>query len=115
MKKLMMMTAALAAAMLAGGCAVVSGRAGESSYTGLAFGDKASATLAGLNVTETVRDGAAERGVGVDAAGSASETRLMETLGKIFLAGLSAYTGQPAEKPAAPADGGDCPEGECEE
>ena len=96
MKKLVMLTAAAAACAWLAGCAVVKGRAGESSYYGWAFGDKASTTLAGLNITETQGpDGTLERGVGVDKAGSVSETKLMETIGKVLVTGIAAYTMTP--------------------
>ena len=93
--------AALGLATLTG-CAIVSGRAGDSSYVGLAFGEKASSTLAGLNITESVgKDGVTERGVGVDQAGSSGEAKLVETIGKLFVSGLAAYTAAPVAKQTA--------------
>ena len=99
MKKMMMMMMALAVmcAVLTG-CAVVSGKAGNASYVGWAFGEKASSTLAGLNITEDQEsEWKVSRGVGVDSAGSSSETKLTELLGKMLLAGLSAYAHVPEQ------------------
>lgn len=114
MKKLMMLVA-LAVVAGASGCAVVKGKAGDSSYVGWAFGEKASTTLAGLNITETHdADGSIERGVGVDSSGATSETKLTEVLGKVLMAGIAAYTGNAnAVKPAAKSVA-DCPDGDCE-
>ena len=100
------------------GCAVVKGRAGDSSYIGWAFGEKASATLAGLNITETQNhDGTVERGVGVDSSGATSETKLTEFLGKVLMAGIASYTGNAnTAKTAAPCTTcGDCADGNCSE
>lgn len=73
------------------GCAVIHGAAGDSKYTGFAFGEKASSTLAGLNITETqTEDGAItlERGVGVDKSGVSGEADLGKILGNLLLLGL---------------------------
>jgi len=115
MKKLMMILA-LAVVAGASGCAVVKGRAGDSSYVGWAFGEKASTTLAGLNITETQTvDGIVERGVGVDSSGASSETKLTEVLGKVLMAGIAAYTGNAnAVKPVAESKA-DCKDGDCPE
>lgn len=118
MKKLMAVLAAAAVAA-ASGCAVVKGRAGDSSYVGWAFGEKASTTLAGLNITETQNaDGIVERGVGVDQSGASSETKFTEFLGKVLMAGIAAYTGNPAAVKQAAANtagktDGECKDGEC--
>jgi hypothetical protein len=87
----MLVAVALLTMALASGCAVVSGRAGDSRYTGFALGEKASSTLAGLNVTETQTEGGAvtlERGVGVDTAGTQGEADMGKLLGNLLLLGL---------------------------
>jgi len=114
-----MIMAAVAAIASMTGCAVVKGRAGDSSYMGWAFGEKASATLAGLNITETQNtDGTVERGVGVDSSGAASETKLTEMIGKVILAGLAASTSSKPAQAAAKQSAecptcGDCADGNC--
>ena len=77
--------------LLLSGCAVVCGNAGDSSYMGMAFGEKASSTLAGLNITETQTEAGnivLERGVGVDTAGVTGEADLGKILGNLLLLGL---------------------------
>jgi len=100
MKTVLVAVTALVLAF-ASGCAVVKGRAGDTSYLGWAFGEKASSTLAGLAVVENqaMSNGVwvvYERSVGVDSAGSHSETQLTQVLGQIFIAGINAYTAKPA-------------------
>lgn len=99
--------AALAAlalcAALCAGCAVVRGRAGDSTYSGWAFGEKASTTLAGLNITETqtlAGTNVLDRGVGVEKSASAGEADIGSIIGQLILAGIKA-SGVPAA-PAAP-------------
>jgi len=85
------------------GCAVISGKAGESHYVGMAFGEKASSTLAGLNITETKTDKGkivTERGVGIDKAGSAGEADMGKILGNLLLLGLQSQ-GIPVKASAA--------------
>lgn len=66
------------------GCAVVKGKAGGSTYMGWAFGERASSTLAGLRVSEDqAAEGTVVREVGVEQAGSDSETRLTEMMGAL--------------------------------
>ena len=119
MKKGMMMLMAITAAvcLTACGCAVVHGSAGDTSYLGWAFGEKASSTLAGLAVVENsvATNGAfvvMERSVGVEAAGATSETHLMEILGKVFMAGIASMAPTPmAAQPTAPPSSAETPEG----
>lgn len=85
------------------GCAVVSGKAGESHYVGFAFGEKASSNLAGLNVTETQTakgQVVTDRGVGIDKAGSAGEADMGKILGNLLLLGLQSQ-GVPVKASAA--------------
>ncbi len=89
--------------LLSSGCAVISGKAGESHYVGLAFGEKASSTLAGLNITETTTTKGqvvTERGVGIDKAGSAGEADMGKILGNLLLLGLQSQ-GVPVKASAA--------------
>jgi hypothetical protein len=101
-RRLALAALALCAALCAG-CAVVRGRAGDSTYTGWAFGEKASTTLAGLNITETQTLGGTnvlDRGVGVEKSASAGEADIGSIIGQLILAGIKA-SGVPAA-PAAP-------------
>lgn len=85
------------------GCAIISGKAGESHYVGLAFGEKASSTLAGLNITEIQTQKGqiiVERGVGIDKAGSAGEADMGKILGNLLLLGLQSQ-GVPVKANAA--------------
>ena len=85
------------------GCAVVNGRAGEAHYVGFAFGEKASSTLAGLNITETQKQKGqivTERGVGVDSAGSSGQADMGKILGNLLLLGLQSQ-GIPVKASAA--------------
>ena len=89
--------------LIASGCAVVSAKTGKDGarYYGWAFGEKASSTLAGLNVTETVTDGdnvVSDRGVGLDKSGSNSETKVADILSMAIIRAISS-AGQP-EQPA---------------
>lgn len=89
--------------LLSSGCAVVSGKAGESRYTGFALGEKASSTLAGLNVTETKTEKGkivTDRGVGIDQAGSSGQADVSKILGNLLLIGLQSQ-GLPAKASAA--------------
>lgn len=73
------------------GCAVINGSAGDSNYMGFAFGEKASSTLAGLNITETKTEAGnvvLERGVGVDQSGVTGEADVGKLLGNLLLLGL---------------------------
>ena len=97
----------LTALMLGAGCAVIHGSAGDSGYTGFAFGEKASSTLAGLNITEVETPGEngvvlVERGVGIDKAGSAGEADMGKILGNLLLLGLQSQ-GLPVRSQATPA------------
>lgn len=90
-------------ALLLTGCAVIVGKAGSSSYTGIAFGEKASSTLAGLNITETKKEKGnvvTESGVGVDKSSASGEADMGKILGNLLLLGLQAQ-GVPARPPAA--------------
>lgn len=90
------------------GCAVISGKAGESHYVGLAFGEKASSTLAGLNITETQTQKGqilVERGVGIDKAGSSGEADMGKILGNLLLLGLQSQ-GIPVKPQASEASPG---------
>jgi len=94
------------------GCAFVSGSAGGSSYVGWAFGEKAASGLAGLVVTDfsTVSNGVYivhEKTLGLDKAGSKSETDL-KFLGSIFLSGLAAFAQQQPAPSAANCANGSC-------
>lgn len=83
----------LASGLILSGCAVIHGAAGDSSYSGWAFGEKASTALAGLNITETQSEGGravTERGVGVDKSGSEGEADIGKLLGNLLLLGLKA-------------------------
>lgn len=94
------------------GCAVISGKAGESHYVGLAFGEKASSTLAGLNITETQTQKGniiVERGVGIDKAGSAGEADMGKILGNLLLLGLQSQ-GVPVKAQASAASPADSTE-----
>lgn len=102
-RRLALAALALTAALCAG-CAVVRGKAGDSTYTGWAFGEKASTTLAGLNITETQTLGGTnvlDRGVGVEKSSSAGEADIGSIIGQLILAGIKA-SGVPAA-PTAPA------------
>ena len=96
------------------GCAVIAGKAGESRYSGFAFGEKASSTLAGLNITETSTDKGkivTERGVGIDAAGSTGEADVSRILGNLLLIGLQSQgipvKAVPASQTESPVFAGD--------
>lgn len=107
----------MAAMMTAAGCAVVSGSAGDSKYMGFAFGEKASTTLAGLNITETESvDGkpTLERGVGIETSGAAGEADVDKLLGNLLLLGLQSH-GMPARPVATPPPAVDCTTGDCAE
>lgn len=81
------------------GCAVIHGSAGDSSYSGWAFGEKASAALAGLNITETQSEGGnvvTERGVGVDKSGMEGQADVGDILTSIFMRGLKQSDAKPA-------------------
>ena len=96
-RRLALAALALCAALCAG-CAVVRGRAGDSAYTGWAFGEKASSTLAGLNITETQTLGGTnvlDRGVGDEKSSSAGEADIGSIIGQLILAGIKA-SGVPA-------------------
>ena len=96
-RRLALAALALCAALCAG-CAVVRGKAGDSAYTGWAFGEKASSTLAGLNITETQTLGGTnvlDRGVGVEKSSSAGEADIGSIIGQLILAGIKA-SGVPA-------------------
>lgn len=95
----------ISALLLSSGCAVVHGSAGDSGYTGFAFGEKASTTLAGLNITETQTEGGQitlERGVGIDQSGATGEADLGKILGNLLLLGLQSQ-GLPAPAASPPA------------
>lgn len=90
----------LTASFILSGCAVISGKAGASSYVGLAFGEKASAQLAGLNITETETKTKAgvsvfDRGVGLDKSSASGEADMGKILGNLLLLGLQSQ-GVPA-------------------
>ena len=88
--------------MLTSGCAVVGGKAGQANYIGFACGEKASSTLAGLNITETTTAKGqivTDRGVGVDSSGSSGEADIGKILGKLLLLGLQSQ-GVPVKAPA---------------
>lgn len=90
-------------ALLMSGCAVVVGKAGSSSYSGFAFGEKAASTLAGLNITETKKEKGnivTDSGVGVDTAGSSGEADMGKILGRLLLLGLQSQ-GLPVRAPVA--------------
>jgi hypothetical protein len=94
------------------GCAVISGKAGESRYTGFAFGEKASSTLAGLNITETQTakgQVVTDRGVGIDKAGSDGQADMGKILGNLLLLGLQSQ-GVPVKAQASAASQADSPE-----
>ena len=94
---------------LLSGCAVVSGKAGESHYVGFAFGEKASSTLAGLTVTETKKTKGnviEERGVGIDQAGSSGQADMGKILGNLLLLGLQSQ-GIPVKASASAASQAD--------
>jgi len=120
MKKVITFLITSAALATLTGCAVVSGRAGESSYVGLAFGEKASSTLAGLNITEETKDGGVlYRGVGVDQAGSQGDSKILETIYNAAIGFISAYSARPVSAPAAqpaapqPSNCQNCASGNC--
>lgn len=92
-------------ALLLSGCAVISGKAGSSSYVGLAFGEKASSQLAGLNITETETKSKAgvsvfDRGVGLDKSSTSGEADMGKILGNLLLLGLQSQ-GVPVKASAA--------------
>ncbi len=96
---------ALVPSLFMTGCAVISGKAGESHYVGLAFGEKASTTLAGLNITETTTakgQVVTERGVGIDKAGSEGQADMGKILGNLLLLGLQSQ-GIPVKAQASAA------------
>lgn len=97
--------ALLACSLFLSGCAVIHGSAGASRYSGFAFGEKASSTLAGLNITETTTEKGkivTERGVGVDQSGAAGEADIGKILGSLLILGLQSQ-GLPAVLPAKAA------------
>ena len=99
--------ALIACSVLLSGCAVINGRAGESRYTGFALGEKASSTLAGLNITETQTAKGqivTERGVGIDQSGVSGEADVGKMLGNLLLLGLQSQ-GVPAASAAPSAAG----------
>ena len=102
----MLMALLVPALLLNSGCAVVHGRAGDSSYLGFALGEKTSSTLAGLNITESQKeagDVTVERGVGVDTAGSAGTTDMGKILGNLLMLGLQSQ-GMPVKASATASE-----------
>lgn len=100
------MLAACTLMFLLSGCAVIHGGAGESRYTGFALGEKASSTLAGLNITETKTEKGkivTERGVGVDQSGVTGEADIGKMLGNLLLLGLQSQ-GVPVKASSAAPD-----------
>lgn len=91
-----------ASVVLLSGCALVHGKAGDSSYFGLAFGEKAATGVSGLNLTETeTTDGniVLDRGVGLDKANSSGEADINKMLGTLLVLGLQSK-GVPVRAPA---------------
>ena len=92
MKNLIMLSAAVAFLATMTGCAIVSAKSGTSSYLGFAVGEKASSGIAGLAIVEGEKEGdVIYKSVGVDKAGSSSESKFIESLGKVLIMGISSY------------------------
>lgn len=102
-------------ALLGSGCAVLGARTTDTALLGMAWGEKASTALAGVNMVNSTKgtNGVeTSASVGIDNASSSGEFDINGIIGKLLVAGLKASPAAPLAPVVQAAQ--ECEDGECE-